>query len=47
LNSAAFSSARAWGVMPRAAADFSTLIPCSSVPVRKKTSEPANRMNRA
>jgi len=33
--------------MPRAAAAFSTFWPCSSVPVRKYTSSPRMRWNRA
>ncbi len=41
------SSARALGVMPRAAAAFSIFWPCSSVPVRKYTSSPIIRRCRA
>ena len=36
-----------WGVIPRVSADFSTFIPCSSVPVRKNVSSPRNCMKRA
>ncbi len=35
------------GVRPRSAAAFSIFWPCSSVPVRKKTSRPRSRLNRA
>ena len=46
-KAAEFSSARDWGGMPRFSADCSTLRPCSSVPVRKKTSRPRLRWKRA
>ena len=41
LNLGTISSTCCLGVSPRAAAACSTLVPCSSVPVRKKTSSPA------
>ena len=41
------SSAYACGATPAFAAVWATLSPCSSVPVRKKTSSPVRRCQRA
>jgi len=47
-NSSELRSAHAWGVVPCAAADVTTLSACSSVPVSMKTSAPpASLWNRA
>ena len=40
-------SVKPCGSMPAAAAAFSTFWPCSSVPVRKNTSNPSSRFQRA
>ena len=41
------SSVKACGSMPLSRAAFSTFWPCSSVPVKKRTSRPSSRMKRA
>ena len=46
-NLAALRSASSCGVIPSRSAAFSIGSPCSSVPVRKKTSSPRCRMCRA
>ena len=46
-NSAEMPSVKVCGSTPAAAAACSTFWPCSSVPVRKKTSKPSRRLKRA
>ena len=46
-KSAEMPSVNVCGSIPASAAAFSTFWPCSSVPVRKKTSNPSSRLNRA
>ena len=46
-NCAETSSANACGANPASRAVFSTFCPCSSVPVRNKTSLPSSRAQRA
>ncbi|MOA43039.1 hypothetical protein D3C78_1651500 [compost metagenome] len=43
MNWGVIRSTNSRGVMPSAAAAFSILTPCSSTPVRKKTSSPRSR----
>jgi hypothetical protein len=47
LKRTAFLSPSSRGVMPSRSASWATGSPCSSVPVRKKTSSPRWRMCRA
>ena len=46
-KSAEIRSVKACGSSPASAAAFSTFWPCSSVPVRKNTSNPSSRFQRA
>ena len=46
-NFSALRSASSWGLIPSRSAAVSIGSPCSSVPVRKKTSSPRWRMWRA